>query len=227
MRCKRLNAEYRWKRLPFRLPSNNQIEILAFLGIAKPILAKKLFNLRNRGEHQFEDPPSVGECQELSEFVWYFLRTTDMMLRRIITDVVFDGPHESYHLSGENHPDWRIWVKGTVPQECVKTEPQKGWFELRPQVVDWVDLTTDEAVRAFEAYSEAFENPDRAQKLAELPDDVHKIAYAFLLENRSRTTPTIEECEYGYHLNAELTGDEQLVARLCKRWLVSFLEGPD
>lgn len=56
-------------------------EVMAEIGLIRPRMLRELTVLRNAVEHEDADPPSLQRCQEFSEFVWYFLRSTDNVAR--------------------------------------------------------------------------------------------------------------------------------------------------
>lgn len=66
-------------------------ELLSKLGIVLPIMRKKLVDLRDIIAHEYmESPPNVERCQEYSEFVWYYLKSTDHLLSSPIGTLGFD-----------------------------------------------------------------------------------------------------------------------------------------
>lgn len=55
--------------------------IMAEIGLIRPVMLRALTVLRNAVEHEDATPPPLQRCQEFSEFVWYFLRSTDAITR--------------------------------------------------------------------------------------------------------------------------------------------------
>jgi hypothetical protein len=92
-RIKHISTTYKLKKTTCYSLKKNIWDTLAELEVIKPVMLGKLLEIRNEVEHQFPDPPSQARCIELSEFVWYFLRSTDSISKQ-----VSDGPYlqESY-----------------------------------------------------------------------------------------------------------------------------------
>jgi len=63
-----------------------QLEVLVRLGLLRPLALNKLKNIRNAVEHADEEPPSQDETINLVDLVWYFLRSTDTYVSRMVTD---------------------------------------------------------------------------------------------------------------------------------------------
>lgn len=95
-------------------------DILEEVGLVKPIMRKKLNTLRNRLAHsQDAEIPTHTECEELSEFVWYFLRSTDRFSALPIATVDFDYHRESdmFHYGVEitnARESWNIELLGRI-----------------------------------------------------------------------------------------------------------------
>lgn len=86
LRDKFLGRIYHFRRIKsFR--GLGQSEIMEQLDMIKPMLKGKLDSIRNRVMHKAnESAPPIQVCHELSEFVWYFLRVTDIYARNIVED---------------------------------------------------------------------------------------------------------------------------------------------
>ncbi len=89
-RDKILDEVYAFRKIPIRLTSNNKHEIMENLGIIKTQLKIKLDLMRNRLMHlRTEPPPPLAVCKELSEFTWYYLKTTDRLAQQSVCDLGF------------------------------------------------------------------------------------------------------------------------------------------
>lgn len=60
-------------------------------------MLQDLMEIRNKIEHDDERPPRLKGCSEWLDMVWYFLRTTDDVVRTRTEDLSFEesfkGPH--------------------------------------------------------------------------------------------------------------------------------------
>lgn len=63
-----------WKTLNI----SKQWDRLECLGVVKSLLISKLIKIRNGVEYDGKKAPSVEECNELIDIVWYFYRSTDI-----------------------------------------------------------------------------------------------------------------------------------------------------
>lgn len=86
LRDKFLSKIYHFRRIK-SFKGLGQSEIMENLDMIKPMLKSKLDSIRNRVMHKAdENAPSSQICRELSEFVWYFLRVTDIYARNTVED---------------------------------------------------------------------------------------------------------------------------------------------
>jgi hypothetical protein len=68
------------------------LERLEIVGLARPLLIRQLFSLRNNIEHNDATPPNAYECRELIDSTWYFLKTTDYACKVVPRGVVLKNP---------------------------------------------------------------------------------------------------------------------------------------
>ncbi len=80
-RTRHLLASFALPTIPLSEKPKGTLELLEFIGVIRPVLFRKLLSIRNALEHEDSPPPSQSYCLELSEFVWYFLRATDLAAR--------------------------------------------------------------------------------------------------------------------------------------------------
>ncbi|SFU31426.1 hypothetical protein SAMN05216350_101268 [Polaromonas sp. YR568] len=59
------------------------LERLEYVGLARPMVVKQLFELRNDIEHNDVMPPNQQRARELIDATWYFLRTTDSACKMV------------------------------------------------------------------------------------------------------------------------------------------------
>ncbi|MFH1635688.1 MAG: hypothetical protein ABIG63_16980 [Chloroflexota bacterium] len=77
IRIKDLNSKYQLRRMPLSNMPKRTTDVLATVGILRPLMVDKLMTIRNQVEHHDSDPPSLAQCSELVDFPWYFFRSTD------------------------------------------------------------------------------------------------------------------------------------------------------
>jgi hypothetical protein len=136
-RIKRLNELYQFKRAPFLSKNTGAIDFLAQVGALRPMMLEKLLSIRNKIEHQDKNPPKLNECLELTDFTWYFLRSTDQLVRVVHDGYVLDpteGFYETpYAITLKTGPrnDWDITVTGWVPGAWISAAPKEEWFQVK------------------------------------------------------------------------------------------------
>ena len=65
------------------------LERLEAVDLARPLLAKQMFDLRNDIEHNDGPVPNAIRCRELADASWYFLRATDAACSEMPTSIDF------------------------------------------------------------------------------------------------------------------------------------------
>jgi hypothetical protein len=128
-----LTKEYNLKRIPISSLPNDQLERLAFFEIIRPIVLRTLVEIRNYIEHEGARPPELIRCKEIAEYVWYFLRSTDPLLRVIIdTYNLHSKDDEDYWIEVRTGPlhDWSIEVRGWLPQNLFSNRERHDWLAL-------------------------------------------------------------------------------------------------
>jgi hypothetical protein len=93
--------------------------------------------------NQDTEPPNETECLELFEFTWYFLRSTDLLVRRVALSLAFDPPEsilEPRHYGGgiEINPekDWIPELTAWVPPRMLSPDMVQGWISLNVEKTD-------------------------------------------------------------------------------------------
>jgi len=114
------------------------LERLEGVGLAKPYLIHELFDLRNDVEHKDAAPPSRERCDQLADITWYFLKTTDLACKSVVSGVTlrcesgeYDREPElwlSVHLGNETSPG--IVARGWVPTPFLYERPTPGSLPL-------------------------------------------------------------------------------------------------
>jgi hypothetical protein len=116
-RINRLNENYSLRELRAAFPGGDKYpEILAALGVIRPLMIEEINAIRNPVNHEDADPPGLDTCKRHAEFGWYFLRSTDVLTRVKTLQVTLE---ESARTRGAS----------TVAQGRVvmRIEPSKGW----------------------------------------------------------------------------------------------------
>jgi len=82
-RIKLLFEIYRFKDIPIKEKPSGHYEILHHFGIIRSRMVKKLIEIRNKIEHEAAFPPDEEACRDYVELTWYFLRSTDFLVRQV------------------------------------------------------------------------------------------------------------------------------------------------
>lgn len=116
------------------------LEILEHLGLARPLILRRLKDLRNTVEHQDRGAPTHAECANLVDSVWYFLRSTDPFAVQRISSfdlssdvLVSTDPERTQFVSIElDAKDWAVRLRGWFwPEELgVATEETNSGLVL-------------------------------------------------------------------------------------------------
>jgi hypothetical protein len=88
-RVKALKEIYHLRELPIGTKPKYDLELLEYFGIIRPYMLKRLIDIRNIVEHQDSAPPPTDECLMFADLVWYFLRSTDGLVKRIVEELLF------------------------------------------------------------------------------------------------------------------------------------------
>ena len=137
-RIRHLNEVYRFRTIPGVNRKAKLIDILKDLRIAHPIMLGKLARLRNLIEHNDGTPLDHEICEELVEFSWYFIKSTDQIVRhRLDSFELFQQGHN--HLDEDQYgveisigpnTDWIIKFVGNLPCTLLSNEKIPDWIEL-------------------------------------------------------------------------------------------------
>lgn len=115
-------------------------ELLAEVGIIRPLMLKALLNVRNDVEYADAKPPSVERCSEFAEAVWYLLRSTDSLLELGRTEVYFDKGGEIagepacwFCLHIEYKPKLKLQISGKFSPDMLSRERLSASMELEAE----------------------------------------------------------------------------------------------
>ncbi|MET3505698.1 hypothetical protein [Halalkalibacter oceani] len=67
----------------YKVPPKKRLELMEQYGLIRPLLIKKLLDIRNSIEHTDKSPPNKSECLELLDYVWFFLKSTDELVLNV------------------------------------------------------------------------------------------------------------------------------------------------
>ena len=123
VRLRNLHTDYLLNRVRglIGLPKKTDtLEILQHLGLARPLILRRLKDLRNTVEHQDRGAPTYTECANLVDSVWYFLRSTDPFAVQRISSfdlssdvLVSTDPERTQFVSiALDAKDWAIRLRG-------------------------------------------------------------------------------------------------------------------
>lgn len=132
-RIKHISTTYKLKKTTCYALKTNIWDTLAELELIKPVMLSKLIEIRNAVEHQFSDPPAQARCIELSEFVWYFLRSTDSISKQVsdgpYLQESYDSPYSIYY-NGNPANEWTSTITAHLPKELISTISRADYFEV-------------------------------------------------------------------------------------------------
>lgn len=132
-RLKALTTSYGLDSLPSLRPKKQTLEKFQDYGLIRPALIKDLLAIRNLIEHEDAEPPDLDRCRYFIDIVWYFLKSTDSLLRIRIDSLIYqseDGQSEIFlRIQPENR--WEVLIKGKVRNDLLSEEGGDGKLKLR------------------------------------------------------------------------------------------------
>ena len=134
-RLRLLDKLYKFKRIPIQGKPSDLIKIMHYMDIVRPIMVEKLIQIRNAVEHEDASPPDWETCKVFSEFVWYFLRSTDNLVREIVLDFNLYPAESDLNLYsvecriGIEH-GWNPTIGGWLPSQLVSDESRDNWLSI-------------------------------------------------------------------------------------------------
>jgi hypothetical protein len=142
-RIRLLDDVYEFRRIPIKGKPSGSLELLNYFGIVRPKMVQKLIDIRNAVEHEDVDPPNEEQCLDFLEFTWYFLRSTDLLVRRPIQNIALDPPEDEldpeYYGAGiELSPDkgWIPKLTAWVKSDMLSSQPVDNWLSLKVEKTD-------------------------------------------------------------------------------------------
>jgi hypothetical protein len=136
-RLRLIDETYDIRSIPIKDKPSVHLELLSFFGIVRPVMVQKLLDIRNAVEHQDAEPPAKDTCETFLEFSWYFLRSTDMLVRRVALDLVFEPIDielaEDYwaHFVIGPRGSWVPAIRGWFTPDMLSSNPVDGWINIK------------------------------------------------------------------------------------------------
>ncbi|MFJ7407582.1 MULTISPECIES: hypothetical protein [unclassified Lysinibacillus] len=147
---------YNFKNINLKGKHKGYLELLEFLGIVRPFLMKQLLTIRNDIEHRDAEPPSFEKCLELLDAVWYFLKSTDYLVRYSTNTILFEEdniiPEDASWVELTYRFDiHKFNIRGRLSYDYVSDLPTENSFEMECTVYD--TDKTDMEVRGGEDFN--------------------------------------------------------------------------
>lgn len=132
-RLKSITTAYQFDLLPSLRAKKQSLEKFQDYGIIRPALIKDLLEVRNLIEHEDAEPPEVERCKYFVDIVWYFLKSTDGLLRMRIESLSYthDSDESSLLIRIRPQDSWAITIKGAVRETMLTEQRQPFTIELR------------------------------------------------------------------------------------------------
>ncbi|MFF4407218.1 hypothetical protein [Streptomyces sp. NPDC001404] len=154
-RLDHLNAIYNFKQYP-QCRDQGWLGLLESWGVIRQRMLRRMRQLRNAVEHDNAEPPSLEECQDYCEVVWWFLRGTSPLLAPVkdVSLVFGNGSETSPRHAGLSldfcYDPVTVDLWGHVLPEMLSDSPIDGWVQVQTQPHRWAsdgDLETPSRVR--------------------------------------------------------------------------------
>lgn len=133
-RLKLIEELYCFKSIEIPNKPKGYLELLERYDIVRPYLMKMLLDVRNDIEHNDAVPPALEKCKELVDVVWYFLKSTDSIIRVQKDSFIFNlldetGSDTDYWISLDvnfksGSKDFKIY--GNIPCSMLYRACEKG-----------------------------------------------------------------------------------------------------
>ncbi len=119
-------------------------EIMSALGLMRPAMKEFIRKLRNGLIHDAScSAPNVDVCKTLSDFTWYYLRSTDFVAAQPVIDIIFSQeapPYDYYplvHTQLRIHRNpWCLEVDATLSGELVSMHEQQQFIQVQAETFE-------------------------------------------------------------------------------------------
>ena len=136
-RIQSLDKIYGFRKMPVKNKPSGNLELLGHLEIARPKMIKKLIDIRNAVEHENTEPPIQDTCHDFLEFTWYFLRSTDSLVRGIISRIklnpkdIEESRHYGIEIECSPKKDWIPKISGWIKPTMLSLAQVDDWFTIK------------------------------------------------------------------------------------------------
>jgi hypothetical protein len=130
-RLKNIESNYFINSLPIFKNEKKYFDKLSSLNIIRPFMLQQLFEIRNDIEHNDARPPSIKRTQELLDISWYFLKSTDQLVKGFRDQQLFNFTTKktsiNYWIVLTFKPvnKWEIVIRGWVPKNFISNSYKK------------------------------------------------------------------------------------------------------
>ena len=133
-RMRILDRIYSFKAIPVKDKPRDLLDVLGFFDVVRPMMFRALTEIRNSLEHEDVDPPDSATCGMYLDLTWYFLRSTNGMLKVVTNEINFYPQNEENGLwvSFQYGPacGWNPTLSGWVKSEFISNAPVDGWLRI-------------------------------------------------------------------------------------------------
>lgn len=126
---------YHLKKINFLGKPKGYLELLESYGLVRPFIMKNLLLIRNDIEHNDAAPPELSRCKELTDVVWYFLKSTDSLVQLVRTNFYFclyDSNGEETHYGVSIDIDYNanisFKINGWLADNMISSEEKDNFF---------------------------------------------------------------------------------------------------
>lgn len=129
-RLKTLSQAYSFDSLPSLRAGKQTLEKFQDYGLIRPALIRDLLLARNLVEHNDVEPPSAERCRYFTDIVWYFLKSTDGLLRLMLDSINFERDGWRLNLDISPAEKWKVNMLARVAQEMVLPVRGEAFVDL-------------------------------------------------------------------------------------------------
>jgi hypothetical protein len=143
-RVRALMGLYDLRGLPLSDAPKEHLELLEYVGLVRPLMVSRLITIRNAVDHEDAAPPSPDECRTLTEFVWYFLRSTDRVVRFVVDSMDVAPPDQNtdqlrpygMRVAFSDENDWIPRISGRFRKETVSSVAIDSWINVQVKKIE-------------------------------------------------------------------------------------------
>lgn len=182
-RLKLIESLYSLKDIKYKNMPKGYLEVLRDYKIVRPFIMQKLLNIRNNIEHNDANPPELDNCKEWLDVIWYFLKSTDNIVKTksILTDfIMYDDEKETqytYEINIENYRYPFCGIRGRFPSCLFSLNKKCGYMKIYIE-----DLESKEEIQEknkdIKHHDNKFDTDINVSGKAELDSDT----YRFMME---------------------------------------------